>query len=127
METTMDQICTSDVFRASYHLTKQDRYFKVGLNSKGEKCFLIKGEGVCSDDMEYFTGNSAVSPLALKDKFLMLEKVSRQPLSLLDPYLLSSETDDLDMLDDFELDLPDDFELTDDDIFMMDDESFEEI
>ncbi len=95
----MDQIYTTDIFRATYHLTQKNRCIEISLNEAGERSFSIKGEGLLGDDLKYCNGNANVNPLFYKETYRLLMEIDRKSLTLPQPYSLSDFDDGLELLE----------------------------
>ena len=76
----MDRIHTKDIFRAAYHITRENRLFAISFNEEGEKEFIIKGIKLYSEDLKYCTGQALINPLVFEKSYRFLEDINRQNL-----------------------------------------------
>ncbi len=77
----MDRIQTSDIFRAAYHITREDRLFAVSITNEDEKEFIIKGENLYSEDWKYRAGQAIINPLVFEKSIRLLEEMNKKNLS----------------------------------------------
>ncbi len=89
----MNQICTSDIFKATYLLNKFNRLCAVKRNPNGEKQFIIKGHKLYLHDFRYRTGHASINPLVFKETYRFLQELEEKDQSLLEHtcLLLSEE------------------------------------
>ena len=80
----MNQICTKDIFKATYLLIKRNRLVGITRNSTGEKLFVIKGHKLYLHDFKYRTGHALINPLIFKETYRFLKKIGEKDQNQLD-------------------------------------------
>ena len=62
----MDRIETNNVFRVAYHLTRPAKDVSLSIDDKGEKRFIVEGDALYLDDLNYHAGKALVNPLVFE-------------------------------------------------------------